>query len=149
MIMPTRRNDPPSKLHGLTEAEIMGLTHVSVVVRNTTDISKTWEAKFLVDTDATDSMAPASALVEIGIEPVGCREYELADGTELTLDYGLARFDWMGEITAGIILFGPEGTEPILGVTALESAGLVVDPRTQKLKLLKAIPLKTVQPHGQ
>lgn len=35
-----------------------------------------------------------------------------------------------------------EKAEPILGVTALENAGIIVDPRTQELKQLAAIPLK-------
>jgi len=48
----------------------------------------------------------------------------------------------MGEITAGRVIFGPEGIEPILGVTALESAGITVDPATHTLRRLPAIPLK-------
>ena len=40
------------------------------------------------------------------------------------------------------VLFGPEGSEPIIGVTALESAGLEVDPRTQRLKRLPSVRLK-------
>jgi hypothetical protein len=48
----------------------------------------------------------------------------------------------MGEVTAGRVIFGPEGTEPILGVTALESVGLTIDPANRTLKRLPAIPLK-------
>ena len=48
----------------------------------------------------------------------------------------------MGEITAGRIIFGPKGVEPILGVTALESVGIIIDPANQKLKRMPAIPLK-------
>ena len=44
--------------------------------------------------------------------------------------------------TAGRVIFGPEGTEPLLGVIALQSVGIIVDPRTEKLKRLPAIPLK-------
>jgi hypothetical protein len=48
----------------------------------------------------------------------------------------------MGEITAGRVIFGPEGVEPLLGATALESAGMVVDPGTQTLTRLPAVSLK-------
>ena len=48
----------------------------------------------------------------------------------------------MGEITAGRVIFGPEGVEPLLGVTSLESVGVSVDPTTQALKRLPTIPLK-------
>jgi len=48
----------------------------------------------------------------------------------------------MGEITAGRVIFGGPGTEPLLGVTALESVGIMVDPANKTLKRLPAIPLK-------
>jgi hypothetical protein len=48
----------------------------------------------------------------------------------------------MGEITAGRVVFGPDDAEPLLGVTALESVGIVVDPASRTLKRLPAIPLK-------
>jgi hypothetical protein len=48
----------------------------------------------------------------------------------------------MGDVTAGRVLFGPPGSEPILGVTALESMGIVIDPANQTLRRLPAVPLK-------
>jgi hypothetical protein len=38
-------------------------------------------------------------------------------------------------------LFGPDDVPPLLGATALESTGFVVDPVNQQLKRLPAIPL--------
>jgi hypothetical protein len=40
----------------------------------------------------------------------------------------------MGETTAGRVIFGDPGSEPILGVTALESVGIMVDPASKTLK---------------
>jgi predicted aspartyl protease len=48
----------------------------------------------------------------------------------------------MGETTAGRVIFAAPGVEPILGVTALESVGIMVDPANKTLKRLPAIPLK-------
>ena len=48
----------------------------------------------------------------------------------------------MGEVTAGRIIFGEPGAEPMLGVTALESVGIMVDPVHKTLKRLPAVPLK-------
>lgn len=48
----------------------------------------------------------------------------------------------MGEVTAGRIIFGPDNAEPLLGVTALESVGITIDPANRTLKRLPAIPLK-------
>jgi hypothetical protein len=55
--------------------------------------------------------------------------------------FGLARIEFMGEITAGRIIFGPDGVEPVLGVTALEAAGVTIDPITQTLRKLPAVRL--------
>ncbi|MXZ16002.1 MAG: clan AA aspartic protease, partial [Acidimicrobiales bacterium] len=37
--------------------------------------------------------------------------------------------------------------EPLLGLTALESAGIEVDPRNQQLKRLSAVRLKALATH--
>jgi clan AA aspartic protease len=122
--------------------DILGLAHVTVAISNPSDRTRRWEGLFLVDTGAIDSMAPAKALRESGIQPEGTRCYELADGTEIQFEYGIARIEFMGDVTSGDIIFGPDDCEPILGVTALEHTGIVVDPKTNQLKRLPAVPLK-------
>ena len=121
----------------------VGLTHVPVRLSSSETSSEKYTADFLVDTGAIDSMAPASELSRIGIQRVGQRRYELADGTVHEYAFGLARIEFMGEITAGRVIFGPEGVEPLLGATALESAGMIVDPGTQTLKRLPTVSLKS------
>jgi clan AA aspartic protease len=103
---------------------------------------KAYESVFLVDTGATDSMVPAPELEKIGIKKEGKMTYELADGIVKEYPFGLARIEFMGETTAGRVIFGKSSAEPILGVTALESVGIMVDPTTKTLKHLPAIPLK-------
>ena len=120
----------------------MGLTRIDVTLRSRASSKRTYRDQFLVDTRATDSMAPASKLRSIGIKPVGERAYELADGTKQKYQFGLAEISFLNEITAGRVIFGPDDVEPILGVTALESAGITVDPTNQTLGRLPAIPLK-------
>jgi clan AA aspartic protease len=120
----------------------IGLMYVSVTVGVPGAERTGYRAQFLVDTGATDSMVPGSALASAGIQPIGRTSYELADGRVHEYSFGLAQIEFLGEITAGRIIFGPEGTEPILGVTALESVGVTVDPATGTLKRLPAVPLK-------
>jgi clan AA aspartic protease len=120
----------------------VGLVHVEVSLRVPGMSLPGYEASFLVDTGATDSMAPASDLSRAGIQPIGRRTYEMADGSVQEYRFGLAQIEFMGEVTAGRVIFGPEGVEPILGVTALESVGMVVDPANQSLKRLPTVPLK-------
>ncbi len=121
----------------------MGLTYVTVCVKSPgRQSADCYEAVFLVDTGATDSMASAAELRRAGIEPVGVTTHELADGTLQEYGFGLAQIEFMGEITAGRIIFGPDGVEPVLGTTALESVGIIIDPANRSLKRLPAIPLK-------
>lgn len=120
----------------------MGLTHVTVSLKAGRDVEKKYEANFLVDTGATDCMAPASALEDAGVVRRGKMVYELADGRKVEYDFGLVEIEFMGELTSGRVIFGPDDTEPLLGVTALESVGILVDPIKQTLKRMPAIPLK-------
>ena len=46
------------------------------------------------------------------------------------------------EIYAGRIFFGADDAKPLLGVTALASVGITVDPANRTLKRLPGVPLK-------
>src|SRR5215216_875407 len=105
----------------------MGFTHVVVRLFNS-DSPNTYESDFLVDTGAMDTMAPAFALKEIGIEPVGKELYELASGERVEYEHGNAEMEFMGAVIPTRVIFGPDESEPILGVIALETAGFIVDP---------------------
>jgi clan AA aspartic protease len=120
----------------------MGLTKVTAKLTNIADPQKSYEALFIVDTGATDCLAPADELEKLGIPKKGRMAYELADGTVRDYPFGLAQIEFMGETTAVRAIFGDPGAEPLLGVTALESVGIMVDLANQTLKRLPAIPLK-------
>ena len=119
----------------------MGLTHVPVTVSNflTND---SFTAEFLVDTGASEPMIPADELKRIGIEPTGRRVYEMANGHWAEFEVGEARISFWDETFPIRVIFGPDGSEPILGVIALESAGIMVDPKNQTLTKLRVFPLK-------
>lgn len=120
----------------------MGLTYVTVKMSATGGGGSPYEGQFLADVGATDSFAPMDQLRKAGISAVGKSAYEMADGTVSEYEFGLVQIEFMGELTAGRVVFGPPGTEPLLGVTALESVGILVDPAHKTLKRLPAIPLK-------
>ncbi len=121
----------------------MGLTHVTTTVR---DVSKrkgkSFTGEFLVDTGAIHCLAPASDLKKAGIRVEGRGAYTPADGAQREFEFGFARVEFMGSVTVAQIIFGPEGAEPILGVVAIENTGIIVDPSSQSLRRLHAIPLK-------
>ena len=123
----------------------MGITQVTALVRNPARPQKSWEALFLVDTGAVDCMVPGRQLKAIGLKPRGTRTYELTDGSEVTMKVTVAEVEFMGEKVGATVIYGPDDAEPILGVTALESVGIEVDPRSQRLKRLPAVRLKGEQ----
>ena len=120
----------------------MGLTRLTVTIRNPAERNRSWESLFLVDTGATDCLVPRKHLEAIGLVPETQRVYELADGSEIRLDVTIGRVEFMGEIVGATIIMGGDNVEPLLGVTALESVGIEVDPINQTLKRMPAVPLK-------
>ena len=103
---------------------------------------KKYEADFLVDTGATDCLAPANKLRKAGVKPMGKMSYELANGSVVEYPFSVMVIEFMREITGGRVIFGPDDDEPFLGVTALESVGIIIDPASQTLKRQPAVPLK-------
>jgi clan AA aspartic protease len=134
MLLPVRKPLPQGESK-------MGLTHVAVKLLNS-DSHGTYSDNFLVDTGCMDTMAPASALKKIGIQPEGKDLYEMASGEVVEYEYGIAKLTFMGEVIATRIIFGPDNSEPLLGVIALESAGFLVDPKNQRLEKRRPRPLK-------
>ena len=100
----------------------MGLTHV-VVREFNSESEDTYKVEFLVNTGTMDTMAPASELKKIGMQPVGKDVYEMANGELVEYEYGNAKLTFMGEVTCTRIIFGPDDSQPFLGKIALLSAG--------------------------
>lgn len=65
------------------------------------------------------------------------------------MDITTGDIEFMGEIVGGTIIIGDPGKGPILGVTALESVGIDIDPRTQTLIRMPATRLKKIKPKIQ
>ena len=124
----------------------MGITHVPVIIRNPADHSRSWEGSFVVDTGAVDCVVPRQHLEAIGLVSEGRREYTLADGSKVSLDITVARVEFMGEIAGVTVAMGEGFSEPLLGVTALESMGIEVDPHNQELNKLGSIRLVGIRP---
>ncbi len=95
-------------------------------------------ADFLVDTGATDCLVPAAALRKIGVRPVGKMNYELADGTAVEYEFGLVQFRFLGEVTAGRVIFGPDEAERRVRVRQAAAGGRVPDSVTTPSALCPA-----------
>ena len=126
----------------------VGATYITVAIRNPHEPEQVWEGEFLIDTGAVDTLVPSQHLESIGLVPEGHRVYGLADGQELRMGIAGARIEFMDESTWGTVIFGAENVEPLLGVTALESVGVEVDPHNATLNKLPASRLKGLAPRG-
>ncbi len=120
----------------------MGTTYTDMTIRSTSNGHEAFTGSFLVDTGAIDCVVPSDILERIGVPRIGHRVYELADGRQVTFDYGIIQIELMGEITAGRVVFGPIGVEPLVGVVALESAGIKVNTVKQELEKIEVSLLK-------
>ncbi len=106
----------------------MGVVNANVVISNPADRRQSWEGRFLFDTGTTDSLVPRQHLEAIGLKPEAQRTYILADGSEVRFDVTVARIELLGQIVGGTLLFGDADAQPLLGVTALQSLGIKIDP---------------------
>ena len=117
----------------------MGFIHVPVIVRNPADASKAVEVIFLVDTVAMESLVPRDQPEAIGITPQGKRDYVIADGREVTFDIAVAQMEIMDELIGSTVVFGDEGTEPMLGAIDLQHVAIVIDPSNETLQKMPSM----------
>ncbi len=87
----------------------------------------------LVDTGATNTTLPAPVLGQLGVHPYRKSVFELADGTQLELNVGRTWVKVNGQQEYTQVVFGAEGSQPILGAVTLEEMGLAVDPVARRL----------------
>lgn len=120
----------------------MKIDLVTVVVQNPADANRAFEAEFRVDAKIMNSIVPAWQLRAIGVLPQGHRACEMPGGGEAMKDVGVAAMELFGEIVGATVVFGPADCQPILGLTALQSVGIVISPVTQRWERLGALPLK-------
>ena len=111
----------------------MGITQVSLKVKNPAEPLRFFEGKFLVDSGATYTVVPTEILKKMGIEPQREEEFSLADGKIIKRKVGSALYEFEGREAAAPILFGQKNDSLLLGAFTLEALGLTLDPLERKL----------------
>lgn len=120
----------------------MGVTRITATIRNPAQPDSCWEGLFRVDADSMDCVVPRKYLRDIGLFPKGTRTYDGADGSATKVEITVAQVEFLSEIVGATVIFGDDDGEPILGMTALYSIGIEVDPHTQQLKRRPAVRVK-------
>lgn len=111
----------------------MGITKVKVLVKNPqSGVGR--DVELIVDTGSIFTWVSRDVLESIGIKPRRLRHFRTIDGRVIARSVGLATIkyeDYEGDVE---VVFGEPGDAQVLGVAALETLGLEVDPVSGKLK---------------
>ena len=86
-----------------------------------------------VDNGASFTQIPRKILERLKIEPVYKKTFILADGTHIERDIGLAFVKVLDEIAACEVCFGEENDATLLGNSAMQLMGILIDPQNEKL----------------
>jgi aspartyl protease family protein len=111
----------------------MGMFEVTVELANMAAPERSREVSLVVDTGATLSWIPRAVLEKLGVAPLSRLPFTLADGRTLERDVTSVMLAINGRKAPVPVAFGDPGEEAVLGATALEIMGLVIDPVAQKL----------------
>ena len=122
-----------AQLTRILEETPVGMTYVPATVINPAEPDRTWQGRFLVDTGSMSCVVPESALLSIGIIPRAATEVFLFDGSSQRRQVASAEFELLGDSAPSRVIFGEDDEEPIIGLTLLESLGLIVDPFAEQL----------------
>jgi clan AA aspartic protease len=93
----------------------------------------------LVDTGATYTLLPDDLVQRLGMARsprTVC--VTLADGSQKSFQLGTVLVRLEQREAGATVLIAPAGSEPLLGVEALEALGLAVDPNTHTLRPTRA-----------
>lgn len=87
----------------------------------------------LVDTGASDTRVPRPLLERLGVQPLERWPFRIADERIIEYDVGQTHVRIAGRTRYANVVFGDEGSQPLLGASTLESFGLGVDPKGHRL----------------
>ncbi|MEM3406934.1 MAG: aspartyl protease [Nitrososphaerota archaeon] len=111
----------------------MGLVKVKFGVFNSQLPTKVIEVEGVVDTGAIYSVIPRKLLEELDIKPLEKRKFRVFGGY-VERDISEAGMEIFGRKRTVTVIMGDVEDQVVLGVTALESFGLEVDPVKGTLK---------------
>ena len=111
---------------------IMGTFREKVKIANPSNgISQ--EIQMVVDSGATYSQVPSSLLTRLKIDRKYKRKLKIATGKIIERDAGEIKLSIKDETLTTLVIFGDEGSEPLLGAVSLEQFGLAIDPVNKTL----------------
>jgi len=117
---------------GRTAGSEVGHVRVAVQIGNRAG-GRFQPIEALVDTGATYSWVPRDVLERLAVVPEDEWPFVLADGREVRYPVAWINIRLGARAQPTIVVFGDQGSEPILGVVTLEEFRLAVDPVNHRL----------------
>ena len=87
----------------------------------------------MVDTGATYTWVPRDVLTKLGVQPEFRRQFMTADGRAIEREVAETRVRLDGQQLTTMVVFGDEGSVPLIGAYTLEGFGLAADPLGKRL----------------
>lgn len=115
----------------------MGYIRIKTIIANPVDRTKRIDVDCLVDTGAIYTMIPRDLLEKVSTRVTGYRRFKLANGEVEQYEVGEAYVEVQNVGATSLVVFGPEKSTPLLGVTTLELLGFQADPVSGQLKPLE------------
>ena len=117
----------------------MGHTTAAVKICNPQDGTKCVETELIVDTGSTYTWIKRERLEAIGVKPSKARKFRSMEGRTIEREVGEAVIECLGERAMSIVVFAERDDVEVMGVVALESLALEVDPVTRQLKKAESL----------
>lgn len=121
----------PAILPGTTIGGQVGIFNAPLTVYSP-DMARSQSLVGLVDTGSLHTVIPAPILAALDIPVYTRRDYELADGSIVTMSLGSAQIELQGEVIPVPVLFGIDTRNILIGATTLETFGWAADPQNQR-----------------
>ena len=117
----------------------MGLTDVTMNVKNPRGGKRSVSVKMLVDSGATYTVLPEVVWKRLGLVAEETIELSLADGTTVVRGVAEARFSFEGKERTSPVILGVADDLPLLGIVTLENLGLMLNPLKRQLVPIRAL----------
>lgn len=111
----------------------MGVTTIKLTLKNPTNEQLKVEGNFLVDTGAHYTVVPQDFVKKLKLKASFRQEFSLADGRIVKRSIGSAVIVYGDKELAVPVVLGEKDDDSLLGVTTLESFGLMIDPFKRKI----------------
>jgi predicted aspartyl protease len=112
----------------------MGITLAKISLFDASNPSKGVEVELIVETRSILTWMQASKLARAGIIPRREKEFKTIEGHLVTRSTGAATIRFGGSEADIEVVFATGSDAEVLGVTALESLGYLVDPVSNELR---------------